>query len=107
MIPLNSAGKPEQVSLLVHGKLDAIPSYWKLCEQFIRRREGVFAMNQLVALPSAPAFWLSPEHLRYAEKPLALIFGLIGHDQSRSVAGSFREFYAKQLSSETVRSEHA
>ena len=97
MISLNAAGKPELVSLLVHGKLDAIPSYWKLCEQFIRRREGVFAMNQLVALPSAPAFWLSPEHLRYAEKPLALIFGLIGHDQSRSVAGSFREFYAKQL----------
>eukprot|EP00966_Prymnesium_polylepis_P281457 6503348-Prymnesium_polylepis.1 len=95
MISLNAAGKPTQVSLLVHGKLDTIPSYWKLCEQFIRRWEGVFAVNQLVALPSAPAFWLSPEHLRHAEKPLALILGFIGHDQSRSVAGSFREFYAK------------
>ena len=97
MISLSASGKPETVTLLVNGKLDAIPSCWKLCEQFVKRREGVFAMSQLPALPSPAAFWLSPEHMRYAEKPLALIFGFIGHDQSRSVTGSFREFYAKQL----------
>ena len=97
MIPLSASGKPELVSLLVNGKLDAIPSCWKLCEQFVRRREGVFAMGQLHPLPSPSALWLSPEHMRYAEKPLALVFGFIGHDHSRSVPGSFREFYAKQL----------
>ena len=96
MIPLTQE-KPKLVGHLVQGELDQIDNFWLLCERYVLKTEGRRALSDLALLPNGASFWWSPEHLRLGERPMHIIFGFIGHNQSRSVAGSFREFYQKQI----------
>ena len=52
------------------------------------------SITDLQPLPLPLQAWLSRQHMDRYEKPIAMLMSAIGLDQSRSVQGSFREFYA-------------
>ena len=80
---------------LVFGQLDKIPDWWEMLSPWVRKYHG----EHIVSLPMYAAtddpidFWLSADRLRLVEPALTALLAAVGHGESRSVPGSFREWF--------------
>ena len=96
MLPFDKLNCPIANHLL-QGKLDLIEDWWSVCSVWVDKYEGSHVLLQFPPLADPADFWFDPQRLRLVEFAMAAIFAAIGHDQSRATPGSFREFYARQI----------
>ena len=98
LLPM-TAETPAVAIQLVTGKLDKIADWWTLLLPWATRYRGphVVTMLRYAATADPMDFWLSEDRLRLAEPALHAIFDTIGHGDSRSIEGSFREWLHYQL----------
>ena len=84
---------------LVMGKLDKITDWWSMLRPWVVKYVGahVLALPRYAATSDPADFWVSEDRLRLVEPALVAIFGAIGHGDSRSVTGSFREWLHFQV----------
>ena len=99
MLPTSGSGaslKHSAAMHLVEGKLTSLP-WFSMCKKHIEKHSGRTTLERLPALDPHPhAFWFSAPHMRKCRRPLEIIMGAIGHNESRSVEGSWRNFYELQ-----------
>ena len=99
MLPTGKDESPTFAILLLKHKLNEIPDWHALCKRHVEMNEGAHVLaDPRYAYAEGYAFWLNSDILRLDEDALIIIFGLIGHGQSRSVQGSFRHFLFHQTS---------
>ena len=101
MLPFDKTHCPT-ANHLMQGKLDLIKDWWTVCSTWVEKYEGKHVCLQFPALADSTDFWFDSVRLRLVDTAMTAIFAAIGHDQSRSTPGSFREFYARQI----TRAEH-
>ena len=93
MLPLvaKAGNKPDYwlAKALITGDLTLVTNWYMLAQPWVVECESEAGLPML-ASPSH--FWLSPDHLDVATTPINYIMAAVGHDQSRSVEGSWREF---------------
>ena len=87
------------VVLLFMHKFDEIKDWLALCRKYITKTEGAAVLlDPVYTVGTDPLdFWLNEDLLRLCEDPLKIVFKLLSHGQSRSVAGSFNAFLSFQI----------
>ena len=87
------------VVLLFMHKFDEIKDWLSLCRKYITKTEGAAVLlDPVYKVGTDPLdFWLNEDLLRLCEDPLKIVFKLLSHGQSRSVAGSFNAFLSFQI----------
>ena len=97
MLPTDRDGRPIAAKKLMHGLLAQIGDFYALAHPRIRRIEGLHTADAYPLLASPDHLWTDVARLELAEEPLKIIMALIGHSSSRSVAGSWRHFFATAI----------
>ena len=95
MLPHKQMGYDVAVSL-IEGNFDRIDDWYALALPWLGFRNTRAIVNKYPPLCVAKNFWLDAQRMDIAEQPLSIIMAAVGHGQSRSVPGSFREFYELQ-----------
>jgi hypothetical protein len=90
---------PVHAQWLILGQLDRIPDWWSMLSVWVGKYHGyhVLELPTYAATSDPMDFWLSADRLRLTEPALSAIFATIAHGQSRSVAGSFRQWHHLHL----------
>ena len=100
MLPIGTDkdATPHAAVMLLNLRLNEISDWHSLCAKHVELNEGKFVLLDDRFRDSAgAAFWRNPDVLRLDEQAMSIVMGFIGHDQSRSIAGSFRHFYFHQI----------
>lgn len=85
---------PVHAQWLVMGQLDKIIDWWLMLTPWVRKYHGehIIHLPMYAATDDPIDFWLSADRLRLTEPALSALFAAVGHGESRSVPGSFREW---------------
>ena len=98
MLPVGKDESPVLATLLLKHKLKDIQDWHALCQRHVEMNEGLHVLaDARYSSAQGDDYWLNSDILRLDEEALGIIFGVIGHGQSRSVSGSFRHFLYHQI----------
>ena len=101
MLPMGTDkdATPVAAVMLLNMRLNEITDWHSLCTKWVELNEGRHVLSdERYSDCLGAAFWRNPDVLRLDEEALTIIMGFIGHNQSRSVSGSFRHFLFHQIS---------
>jgi hypothetical protein len=97
MLPVTDAAACPTATMLVLGKFQDVKDWWSVCLPWLSKYEGQHVADSFTAQTDPSDFWLDPSRLRMVEEGMRRIFAAVGHAQSRSQLGSFRDFYTRQI----------